>query len=110
MYIDLVRSLLMLTLPDDVLQQLATRIRALRLERSWKQRTLAERSGVSLPTLQRYEKTGRTSVENLLRLCHALGRLDEFTTLLEPAPASSLEELEARQQGSERTRRKRGSR
>jgi hypothetical protein len=49
---------------------------------------------VSLPTLRRYERTGRTSITNLLQLCHALGRLDEFANLLQPPPASSLKELE----------------
>jgi len=103
-------SPLSLSVPQDVLQQLATRVRALRLERSWKQSTLAKRSGVSLPTVQRYEQTGRTSVENLLRLCHALGRLDEFNDLLEPAPASSLAELEMRERQREQSGRKRGTR
>jgi transcriptional regulator with XRE-family HTH domain len=82
--------------PDEIASQLAERVRAERLRREWKQKTLAERSGVSLPTIRRYERTGRTSVENLLKLCHALGRLDEFAGLLEPPPASSIEELEAR--------------
>jgi transcriptional regulator with XRE-family HTH domain len=82
--------------PDEIAMQLAYRIRAERLSRDWKQETLADRSGVSLPTIRRYERTGRTSVENLLKLCHALGKLDEFATLLHPAPVSSMDELEAR--------------
>lgn len=82
--------------PDEIASLLAERIRAERLRREWKQETLAERSGVSLPTIRRYERTGRTSVENLLKLCHALGRLDEFANLFKPPPASSLAELEAR--------------
>ena len=82
--------------PLDIARQLAERVRAERLRRGWKQSTLAERSGVSLPTIRRYERTGRTSVENLLRLCHALGRLDEFAELLKPPVATSLAELEAR--------------
>ena len=79
-------------------RRLAERLRDERLRRNWRQETLAERSGVSLPTIRRYERTGRTSIENLLRLCHALGRLDEFDSLLRPPPASSLAELEARSQ------------
>ncbi len=82
--------------PDEIAFQLAERMRAERLRREWKQETLAERSGVSLPTIRRYERTGRTSVENLLKLCHALGRLDEFADLLKPPPASSIDELAAR--------------
>jgi transcriptional regulator with XRE-family HTH domain len=57
---------------------------------------VSERSGVSLPTVRRYERSGRTSLQNLLKLCHALGRLDEFAGLMAPPPASSLADLESR--------------
>lgn len=89
-------SPLQLYSPDEIAQQLAQRLRAERLYRDWKQQTLAERSGVSLPTVRRYERTGNTSVENLLKLCHALGRLDEFADLLKPPAALSMADLEVR--------------
>lgn len=76
--------------------ELAKRLKAERLRLGWKQQTLAERSGVSLPTLKRFEGSGQTSFSNVLQLCHALGRLDEFAELLKPPPAQSLEELEKR--------------
>ena len=95
--------------PDEIAKRIAGRIRAERLHRSWKQQTLAERSGVSLPTVRRYERTGRTSVENLLKLCYALGRLDEFADLLKPPPALSIADLEA-QSASTTPKRKRGVR
>ncbi len=95
--------------PEEVARLLATRIREERLRREWKQETLAKRSGVSLPTVRRYERTGRTSVENLLKLCHALSRLDEFAELLKPPPAESIAELEARYSASA-PKRKRGVR
>jgi transcriptional regulator with XRE-family HTH domain len=95
--------------PDEIARLLATRVRIERLRRGWKQETLAGRSGVSLPTIRRYERTGRTSVGNLLRLCHALGQLDAFTELLKPPPASSIAELEARSAADAPTR-KRGVR
>jgi len=82
--------------PEEIARRLAERVRDERLRLGWKQTTLAKRSGVSLPTIRRYERNGRTSVENLLKLCHALGRLDAFADLLEPPPASSIAELEAR--------------
>jgi HTH-type transcriptional regulator/antitoxin HipB len=95
--------------PEDIARLLAERIREERLRQNWKQQTLAERSGVSLPTLRRYELTGRTSIENLLKLCHALGRLDEFAELLKPPPARSIAELEALAEASA-LKRKRGAR
>ncbi|MCC5828082.1 MAG: helix-turn-helix transcriptional regulator [Phycisphaeraceae bacterium] len=79
--------------PNEMARLLADRIRAERLRREWKQETLAERSGVSLPTVRRYERTGRTSVANLLKMCHALGRLDALAGFLKPPRASSIEEL-----------------
>lgn len=82
--------------PDEIARRLAARVRDERLRLGWKQVTLAERSGVSLPTIRRYERDGRTSMEKLLKICHALGRLDAFADLLKPPPASSIAELEAR--------------
>jgi len=79
--------------PNEMAVMLASRIRAERLRREWKQETLAERSGVSLPTVRRYERTGRTSVKNLFKICHALGQLDELADFLKPPRASSIEEL-----------------
>jgi transcriptional regulator with XRE-family HTH domain len=95
--------------PEEMARLLARRLRDERLRREWKQATMAERSGVSLPTVRRYERTGRTSVKNLLKLCHALGRLDEFADFLKPPPAESIAELEARYDATA-PKRKRGIR
>jgi transcriptional regulator with XRE-family HTH domain len=84
-----------LSTPEEIAQQLAAKSRALRLARRWKQSTLAERSGVTLPSLRRFERTGQVSLQNLLRLVFALGRLSDFEQpLLSPA-AGSIAELEA---------------
>ena len=90
----MLRPSIQLHSPNEMATLLASRIRTERLRREWKQETLAERSGVSLPTVRRYERTGRTSVENLLKMCHALSRLDELADFLKPPRASSIEELE----------------
>jgi len=82
--------------PNEVERTLAQRVRGLRLRAGWKQATLAERSGVTLASLKRFEGTGKVSLESLLRLVHALGRLDEFDQLLRPPAFRSLDELEAR--------------
>ena len=90
--------------PDEAARGLADRVRAERLRQNLTQGTLAKRSGVSLPTVQRYERTGQATVENLLKLCHALGRLDEIAELLAPPSASSIAELEERVKSSDRKR------
>lgn len=103
-------SFLQITTPEETERKLADRLREERLRLGWKQDTLARRSGVSVPTIRRYERTGRTSLRNLLRLCYALGRLDEFADLLSPPPASSIAELEARATAQGKGRRRRGVR
>jgi transcriptional regulator with XRE-family HTH domain len=82
--------------PIEIQKLLGRRLKALRLQSGFKRTTLAERSGVSARSLQRFEDTGEVSLKNLLRLVNALGRLPEFAELLDLPEARSLEELEAR--------------
>lgn len=91
-------SVFALHTPEDVARQLADRIKALRLSRNWKRLTLAERSGVSEASVKRFERTGQISLENLLKLAFTLDRLEELTALFAPAPAASIQELEALQE------------
>jgi len=93
--------------PADVSKELAQRLRALRLGRRWTRKTLAERADVSLASLKRFENTAQVSLENLLKLCGALGRLGDWDPLLQPPPAQSLADLEQRARTPPR---KRGSR
>lgn len=93
--------------PEQVAVELAGRVRQLRLARKWKQETLAERAGISLASLRRFEQAGRISLKSLLRLSLALGRLSDYELLLKPPKAASIAELEAM---SAAPRRKRGSR
>ncbi len=90
--------------PEQVSLLMADRIRELRLSRGWRQVTLAERSGVSLASLRRFESSGRISFQNLLKLVFAVGRLDDFETLLDKPRAASLAELEAGHESSGRRR------
>lgn len=86
-----------LVTPDDTARLLAGRVKDLRLLRKWKRTTLAERAGVSEASLKRFERTGQVSLESFLKLAFALGRLDELTELLAPPPATSIRDLESRQ-------------
>ena len=79
--------------PDDTRSQLADKLRRLRLNRGWKQSTLAERSGVSLGSLRRFESTGKVSLDNLLKLAFTLHRLDDFDHVFDPPPARTMDEL-----------------
>jgi transcriptional regulator with XRE-family HTH domain len=82
--------------PDEIAIELGGRLRALRLAHRWRRVTLAERTGVSASTIQRFETSGKITLENLLRLAEGLGRVDELAALFEPPPANSIDELERR--------------
>lgn len=70
--------------PLEVSKALAERHRTLRRQLKMSQEEMAERSGVSLGTLKRFENTGKISLGSLLKLMHLLGRLNELDKLLLP--------------------------
>ena len=82
--------------PAEMGRALAERLRALRLLKSWTRETLAKRSGVSAASLKRFENTGKASLELVLKVAHALARLDEFDKLFRSPVPRSLVELEQR--------------
>jgi transcriptional regulator with XRE-family HTH domain len=71
------------TTPSDVLQTLAKRHQVLRKKIGYSQQELADRSGVSLGSIKRFERTGLISLESLLKLAHVLNRLEDFDKVLE---------------------------
>lgn len=81
--------------PEDVALNLANKVKSLRLQREWKQTTLADRAGVTLASYRRFERTGQVSLQSLLKIAFALDRLDEFEELLKPMKVSSMAELES---------------
>lgn len=68
--------------PTEVRKELANRFRILRKKSKISQKQMAERSGVSLGSLKRFEDTGKISLESLLKLMHFLGRLNEINRIL----------------------------
>lgn len=70
--------------PLDIQLELAAKLRILRKSANMSQAELANRSGVSLGSLKRFESTGRISLESLLQLVEILDRLSEFESLLLP--------------------------
>ena len=80
--------------PEEISQTLAKRLKDLRLQKRWRRTTLAKRSNVTVASLKRFEQTGKVSMENFLKLVFALDRLDEMLTILQPAVANSIKELE----------------
>lgn len=86
---------------------LARRVKALRLDRGWTQRELAERAGIALPTYRQFERAGTISLERLLKLSTILDARAGFDQLFVRPPARSLAEME---ELTKRQTRKRGKR
>jgi transcriptional regulator with XRE-family HTH domain len=86
---------------------LARRVKAFRLERGWTQQEVAERAGLALPTYRIFERSGRISLDRLLKLAVIFEARAGFDQLFAPKPVRSLAELERR---VERPSRKRGRR
>jgi transcriptional regulator with XRE-family HTH domain len=69
--------------PIEVSIELAARLKKIRRQVKLSQADLAERSGVSLGSLKRFENSGKISLETLLKLAHLLGKLKDFENLLQ---------------------------
>lgn len=83
-----------LVFPGDAADLLARRTMELRLAEGLKRETLAARAGVTVASLKRFERTGKGSLELLLKVAMALGRLEDFANVFKPQEFRTLAELE----------------
>ena len=72
--------------PSELSLELAKRHKRIRKQLKFSQAELAERSGVSLGSLKRFENSGKISLESLLKLAHLLGKLKDFEVVLQVDP------------------------
>ncbi len=72
--------------PSEVSLELAARLKKIRKQLKLSQADLAERSGVSLGSLKRFENSGKISLDSLLKLAHLLGKLADFEKVLQVDP------------------------
>ena len=79
-----------LTAPSDVMQRTAQRAKALRLEQNITQQELADKVGIAVGTVKRFEKTGEVQFNHLLRIALVLGKLEDFSNIfaVNDVPAS----------------------
>ena len=66
-----------------------------RLALNMTQKELAEKSGVPLSTLKRFEQLGEISLAGLLAVAGATDALEEFQHLFPAPPVRTLDQLEA---------------
>ncbi len=85
--------------------ELGRRIQAERLRQNLTQQTLADRAGLSRPTVARMETEGSTTLTNFLAALVALRRSGDLQDLLQSPPAATIEQFLG-----EQPTRKRGSR
>lgn len=88
---------LMLQSPEDVAHALRDRMKRRRLALNLSQAGLAERSGVNLHSLRRFEKTGLIALDSLLKIALVLGVLADFDQIaageLKSEDTRSLDEI-----------------
>ena len=77
----------------DIRLGIATRIRARRREAKLSQTALAERSGVSLGSIKRFEGTGEISLASLLRIAVVLGYENDFNELFTRRNYQSIDDI-----------------
>ena len=79
--------------PDDVAKQIATRLKARRLELNLTQEGIAARAGLKFATYRRFEQTGEISLKGLLQIGFALNALSEFDALFAQKQYQSLDDV-----------------
>ncbi|MDC0739355.1 helix-turn-helix transcriptional regulator [Cognatishimia sp. SS12] len=88
----------------DLHQRVAAAAKARRLAMNITQAALAQRAGVSLATLKRFENGGTASFATVLAVAESLDALAEFTRLFPAPEAATLDDLTAPQRGRKRAR------
>jgi len=81
--------------PEDTLKEIARTIKEQRLIANMTQAELSERSNVPLPTLRKFEATGKISLESFIKIAFVLGLNERILNALKPnnKKATSMDEL-----------------
>lgn len=79
--------------PGEVALQIATRVKARRLELDLTQEGMAARAGLKFATYRRFEQTGEISLKSLLQIGFALNSLSEFDALFAQKQYQTLDDV-----------------
>jgi transcriptional regulator with XRE-family HTH domain len=80
--------------PEIITVRLAANCKARRLEKGYSRRHLAEVTGVPAPTIERFERTGKISLESFCRIAIEFDYFDELVSLLSRSKFTTSSELE----------------
>lgn len=78
---------------DEIMYDLALRVKNIRKRRSVTQQQLSYMSGVSYGSIKRFETTGEISLYSLIRITRALDIIDEIDNLFTQVEYKSIEEI-----------------
>lgn len=80
--------------PEILMTRIASNCKARRLDKGYSRKTLSDITGVPAPTIERFERTGRISLESFCRLVIEFDYFDEMGEILARTKYSTSEELE----------------
>lgn len=81
--------------PQVLLDTLARNCKARRLDKGYSRRTLSEMTGIPASTIERFERTGKISLESFCKLAIHFDCFEEMTAIMDHTKYSTSRELEA---------------
>lgn len=78
---------------DDIAVQIANDFKRRRIERNLTREQVAEKSGVAISNLARFEQKGMISLKNLINIAMALGYTSEIKAIFSAPKYDTMEEL-----------------
>lgn len=79
--------------PVEIDRIIADRIRTIRKRKKLSQERLSQKSGVSLGSVKRFERSGEISLISLTKIAYALEISNELEDLFSQVPPQSIEEI-----------------
>ena len=86
-------NLNLLKTPYEISQEIAEKVKSRRKLMKITQEEMASRSGVSLGSIKRFERTGEVSLSSLLKIAMVLDCLGDFSELFKKPEYTSIEEI-----------------
>jgi transcriptional regulator with XRE-family HTH domain len=78
---------------DTIAKELARRVRRRRLNVNLSQEGVANRSGVTLASVKRFEQTGLISLDSLIRIAFVIDGAEEFNNLFQPKAFQTIQDV-----------------
>ena len=94
----------MLDNPDDIAKAMAADFRKRRIEKNLTRVEIAEKAGVAVANIVRFEQKGLISLKNLIGLAIALGYTSELKSIFAEPKYSTMEELTQIRKNTGKTR------